>query len=279
MTCYFDDSVAGGGLVSVVAGYLAADQVWAEFIPRWRKVLDAAPHEISEYKTSDCRHGVGEFKGWSKEQRDVLTTELVSVILNSGDLGGFSTVLLWPGIPDPDVPNPSENRRRQEHGGYGVVLGMTLTDTLRTATLMCGPDGVQPIVDQKDGTLDRMQGNFKVAKRIVDTIDGPEIANRLKQPIPGDSKKLPPLQAADLLAYETGKEVMNRAEGRRVSKALERLVTGTATVIHIARVLDWGPGKDYMAALETNMRPYLTLGPFLYRSDWHVRSPGLWGIR
>ena len=124
-----------------------------------------------------------------------------------------------------------------------------------------------------------MQDNFALAKRVVQDFDGSGVAERMNEPVPGDSKKLPPLQAADLLAYETGKEVLNRCDGREVSRALARLVAGGPKVIHIARCLDFGSVQDYLAAVVAKEPPRVKRMLFLYRSDWPVRAPSLWGIR
>ena len=52
------------------------------------------------------------------------------------------------------------------------------------------------------------------------------LRHRLPPPIFGDSAEVLPLQAADLLAHETFKEVKNHQDGRNLSAALRALVTG-----------------------------------------------------
>ena len=57
---YFDDSQAGdgrGGIIYVIGGYLGTVEMWDEvFAPAWNAVLASAPHPITEFKASDCRH-------------------------------------------------------------------------------------------------------------------------------------------------------------------------------------------------------------------------------
>jgi hypothetical protein len=62
----------------------------------------------------------------------------------------------------------------------------------------------------------------------------PQLRGRVRAPLFVDSKTHLPLQAADLLAHETYKEVRNRAcqPPRPVSQALSRLVTGRMHVAH-----------------------------------------------
>src|SRR6266568_5981176 len=80
---YFDDSHEGD--IYAVAGYLGRVDIWDErFTPDWWDVLNRMPRRLSEFKASDCRHGDGEFSGWSQDERDNLTEHLVNLIVDTG---------------------------------------------------------------------------------------------------------------------------------------------------------------------------------------------------
>jgi hypothetical protein len=87
-------------------------------------------------------------------------------------------------------------------------------------------------------------------------------------------KDLPPIQAADLLAYETRKELENRIEARPVSKALDRLVNGR---IHFARCAVFPELPEFLRLKSAGIVPDATAS-VLFHSDKPIRGKGNWGV-
>ncbi|MEX2109068.1 MAG: DUF3800 domain-containing protein [Gemmatimonadaceae bacterium] len=235
---YFDDSRhkyedSRFGSIFVIAGYVASDEVWERhFIPKWTAVLRDAPHPITEFKTSDCRQRKGEFAKWTRDECDTLTKALIGVITDDcppKSMHGIATA-----VELPDVQG------YEEYGFFNAV-GMSCL----LATAVCAHhagDGatMQFVFDRQPTRQQRMEEEFQDAlerardlsnRRGFDTVPN---SDRISF---GDSRVAVPLQAADLLAYETYKEIKGRhkVNSRPISRALERLVEGQT---HFAVCLD-----------------------------------------
>ena len=292
LTFYSDESF--DEQLYVVAGYLGETAVWEQvFTPKWSEIISCAPHPISEFKASDCQGRRGEFASWTREECDALTKQLVDLIIATcatGGCGGFATALVFPGIIDGSQASKAQRqawRRNLEQVGYGRCLGLTYSDALdvgaqyveaRSAAAVeagnpanepCGAD-VQPIFDRKEGFTQRVLLNFQT---VCDYL-GPDRAKRLCTPLPGDSHQLAPLQAADLLAFETLKEVWNRCESRRVRTALNRLVTEGH---HRAFCLLFPPLEQVRRHHQAGQQAPMSTAR-LYPLGGPVRAPGCWGV-
>jgi hypothetical protein len=238
LVAYFDDSRysyedARFGSLCVIAGYVAQQEVWeTEFIPRWTAALKGAPHPISEFKTSNCRQRTGEFAGWTREECDSLTKALVDIITDQcppKSLHGVSAV-----VELPDV-----------HGyeTYAFLNAFWLTTVLATAV---GAHHGR-VGDEMKFIFDRQPGREgQMATELEQALDWATALSMRRglDPLPlrtspdfADSRIAVPLQAADLLAYETYKELKGRhaLNARPASRALERLVEGQT---HVALCLD-----------------------------------------
>ena len=264
LTCYFDDSF--DKQVHVVAGYIASVGTWEHFLSSdWNEVIDSAPHKISEFKASDCRQQRGEFSEWTKAECDDLTKRLVLVIARTKDIAGFAAAFCYPG-----EGATREDRKGMEHSAYGMTFGMCLNDALSLTSRVLQSDrihSIQPFIDIRKGFYERAVMNFSLALKYLD----PAVAPKVLKPMPRDSR-VPGIQAADLLAYETRKEVWNRIEKRKVSSALQRLVNGP---LHLARCFQFPDLEDYRRQMSAGIKPRVT-GHVLYRPWSPVREGGNW---
>jgi hypothetical protein len=271
MICYFDES--NRGQVWAVAGYVASAKTWEEsFVPAWSRALRAAPHPISEFKANHCNNRRGEFANWTPEECAVLTRSLVSVVVECcprTDMVGLATALVFPGVPDPSASRIGEYRRNLEEAGFGRCLGMTLYDALGSAAQFSGPDRVRVIVDRKDGFSQRIVTSFDTAREVIGDA---ELLRKMSPPQAGDSKDLLPLQAADLLAHETVKEVWNRCEARPPRGSLQALVDGR---FHRARCFDFPPLAEVRRVHATGEQAQMYTH-MLFESESAIRSAGNW---
>jgi len=224
LTAYLDDSK--GGDIFVLAGYLARAEEWEpEFAYRWQGVLDNAPHPLAEFKAGDCRHGTGEFrKNWTKEQRHSLTKRCVDLLVSRPVIAvGFGVVgsAVRDSGPFQDV-NPRSVRDPFAGIHYAAFSGF-LCLLLRLAEEVYEVDKIRIVCDKQPGLECYLRRVFELTMAYR-----PELERRIGSPLFEHSDEVLPLQAADLIAHETYKEVKSRREkpSRKVSIALERLVSG-----------------------------------------------------
>lgn len=218
---YLDESFSTNAYV--VAGYVASRSTWDDhFVPAWQAVLGDAG--IEEFKSSDARHQRGVFRTWTREAVNRLTARFVDVILHScpnSDMVGIGFAFLgW------DPGDRAVNRAL-----YGMSAGIVYYELLKLLTHRRFNADLEIVMDERDKFYEKMQESFDVVRTLIQD----RMLGKARPPIPADSKTVLPLQAADVLAYEIRKEVLNRVAGRPVSTALERLVSGR---FHSASVLD-----------------------------------------
>lgn len=247
VAAYFDDSQDGG--TTAIAGYIGPVPMWDNhFSPAWWNVIRAAPHPIREFKAADCRHMTGEFReglGWTRGQCDALTKDVVSVIVNPrSDVLGIGAAATFTDeelqsnefrskLPDVDF---EELKRRVLNFSRTWCATMVAHHALRLAENHLGEDRIQIVYDEASDSQSKMQTMFGVLRNLV----RPEYSERIRPPHFLPSHELAPLQAADLLAYETYKEVKNRSESppRAPSRALARLAEGRPHIAHYFRLTD-----------------------------------------
>jgi hypothetical protein len=221
--------------IIAVAGYIAPVDLWdKEFTPAWWEALGranrAAPHPVREFKASNCRQGTGEFKGWSEEARHVLTVDLVSEIVKpAGRLMGLGAAMWF----DPKyIASEARARkwRKWRDFSYCWCLAMVALDAMRVAEAHVGEDHLQIVFDEEKDYTGRAQATFETVRSLFE----PTFGQRVRPLQFARSHELPPLQAADLLAYETYKELKSRTEAppRKPSGALRRLVEEQVHVAH-----------------------------------------------
>jgi len=273
VACYFDESFDVE--VHVVAGYVALVETWDEsFAPEWNEEIGKATKRIREFKAGDCRQGNGEFKNWTRAERDRLTRSLVNVICHNRILAGFAAAVVFPGIG-----RSRKDRAAVEQIAYGIGIGMCFCRCLSVLTkigaeldrsglrVRIGQDEIQLFMDHREGFYKRALSNFEFAKKYV----GEHLCASIPPPAPGNSLKTPALQAADLLAYEVRKEVRNRMQRRGVSVALERLLSAHP---HVSVCLHGPDLEEYNRSAKANEVPRFHEKRLL---GTHVaRPPGSW---
>ncbi len=268
ITCYCDESFVDEFFV--VAGYLGWNSVWdRDFHPAWKGVIDfAKPQPITQFAAADCRHASGEFKGWDKKTDCVrLVSDLVSVI-ERHDMVGFASVVILPGALDPNQKRLREKRHVVEKGSYAVAVGRMLWLVARHWPDFPEIESVSVVLDRKQGFYSRVEEQYEKVKA---EIRSPADAAKFELPIPGDSEKLSPIQAADLLAYEVYKECANRIQGRKVSKALARLAAAHPIFTSVMTFPGWVEAKT-----KAERRALMGKVHSLWEPRGPVRSPDSW---
>lgn len=244
LTAYFDDSreYRDGWGLHAIAGYLATTEFWDfEFTPRWKQLLDSAPHKISEWKTSDCRSGKAEYRGWSREELNAFTVQAVDAIadLPYGSVIGFGTVYLAERIED--------HRRAQQFEQHALRVGlMNIVGAICSYAMNNGgSEEIRFVCDSQKGWEGRLTDLWNTVVLGKYSL----YPGKLSELHFGDSKDVVPLQAADLFAYELRKDVRDRIERPRFprSMALHRLLDGQP---HLGFYLDRSIIEERIAARE-----------------------------
>lgn len=271
LACYFDESF--DQQIHVVGGYLAEVDLWDRvFVPAWNKALRNAPHPISEFKASDCETGRREFaQPWTEEQRYQLMDEMISVILNVPLCAGVSAAFVWPGNPDPGSRKAKKWRRQTAQLGYAESVGVCLGQAVWLGGQLSDTDSIQPVLDEREGFSEAVALSFANVRQFI----GPELAAKVMFPISRGSKELVPLQAADLIAYETFKEVKARFDNIKPRRQLVRLVSGNTPYISRCLAMPDIPWWNLLRAM--GKRPMPTEHT-LFKRGVPLRAPGHWGV-
>jgi hypothetical protein len=218
---YFDDSKNEN--IIVVGGYVGHTVDWDEsFAPAWDAFVNdpSWPSRIREFKAADCRGGGGQFMHWPAQDRHRCFRRAVEIIRDTMPHENIAGIAVGVALP-PEWP--VEQRERLLPIGYLICVGLLVTHTVRVCGDVEGVDArndLHFVFDKQKGLESKAQMMFDSALRFVgldpEEFDDPDFKH---------SHKIPGLQAADLIAYETFKE----AKKRRVDP--DRPVSGALTAL------------------------------------------------
>jgi hypothetical protein len=205
LSVYLDDSreIKDGNGFHAIDGYVARTDFWEEtFSPAWQALLDSAPHKLSEYKTSDCRCLTGEFKCWSQPERNAFAIRAVQRLLEfpTGTLFGVGAV-----IQSPEHMEERSDLTEQD------LLRLALLDVVGAICNQVSEMGYGGPVHFICDKQPELQGKLAdMWSRTVGSVE-PGFPNlELSELGFEDSEKRKPIQAADILAYETRKDLRDR---------------------------------------------------------------------
>ena len=163
------------------------------------------------------------FKEWSREERTALTSQLVAVLVEPQNrVFGVACAVL--------VPRAHELRLRNafESFSYAGCLITLIAESLKIAKQVVDCDSLHVYLDEQAKVAHVVPMAFESSQHLY----AAGFEGSLHQPEFRQSIDTPPLQAADLLAYETLKEIRNRRARpqKPVSKALAILTSNSRFV-------------------------------------------------
>jgi hypothetical protein len=172
---YFDESgTHDPGLATLtIAGWMAPRGAWDLFDGEWQEALDAAG--VSHFHMREFAHFRGEFAGWTEQQRRDLMAPLLEAIGNNIKRGfGFTA--------------------HGAEGFDGAYESAAASCMLHLANVSAKGDDISIVFARLD--------EFKVgrAQQLFNFVNCSDA--RLRDFAVSEPKGVPPLQAADLLAYE-----------------------------------------------------------------------------
>jgi Protein of unknown function (DUF3800) len=203
--CYFDDSGKESEPTNrfvVIAGYLAVDIVWDRLEHVWSHLL--IKHGLSHVHMKDIL-GVAKAKGWDIPKLNSVLADFIRAIKAAPGLIGFGVAV------DADEWRKLSPERRKRFGDAQEFACSRIVRRVRDRLIEAGHErellGI--FFDQ----------DFEFARRRITLIEelrkrSPDLRNALAQVTFADAELFYPLQAADLLAWETRRHLINRVGGK-----------------------------------------------------------------
>jgi hypothetical protein len=202
---------------------------WTDIERKWKSVLRETNKDlrrqgrpqISRYHAADCSSCVGEFTGWSVTEQITFSKKLIAIIKY-----GLTTVMAF-SVPMEDfVAVCPEYRDHPEKQMYGILIKFIMTQLIHDIKTQSKGWRLKPyriaFVHDRSSRDGDMLAAFDQMKEDV-TFEGREHFTTIASMGWQDCI---PLQAADLVAYETFKDSVNLASGkpRPRRKSLESML-------------------------------------------------------
>jgi hypothetical protein len=199
--------------------------VWEALTEDWQRVLDR--EDLAEFHASDCAQGVEEFVELSKERRESLYREFAEIIQAHEGINGIGVAMnvaawkvMFSELFPPNLPAVFE---KPWLFAFGQVL---------MAAVQWCPDGEQIAFvfdDQREFRYQALQGYDVYKNRIpAGTAIPRQVVSNLRtrlgpDPTFGRSCDHPPLQVADLLAYELLLRLRPRTARQSWTRTIEKM--------------------------------------------------------
>jgi hypothetical protein len=220
LTAYFDDSgTHSGANVTLLAGLIGNAHQWDHFNGLWKQALEAplqgAKPSVRHFHMFDCFGSRKEFKGWSRSEADDFAHQLVNVIFKCG-LWGCATVT----TARTQDQQATGDLPRAPDGAEGGATGYCLDLMLDWAREHAPHDREMAFV------LDDRPERKKEYQAAYDVFSGHAQATATPSPSLSltfaDAANLPPLQAADLFAWEVHQDELSFLHRERPAGKFER---------------------------------------------------------
>jgi uncharacterized protein DUF3800 len=203
-TAYFDESgTHHGSHVVVVAGYLSADEQWGRFCDEWQSVLD--DYKIDYFHMTDFENRRKQFKNMLDSDRRRLLERLIAFIKIRQRIGFAVTFDL--AVYNEMIQEFADLPLKQPYAFCALTLMGRIRAWLRKHSY---DEYVAYVYESGAKHAGQVHSAYNYWMR-----QG-ELARimRIGSMVFGDKRDVLPLQAADILAYETWKEVSNTIAGR-----------------------------------------------------------------
>ena len=205
ITGYLDDSGSdAGNPYVVVAGFAASVEQWDRFTDEWltvEKEFAAPPFHAKSF--DDARRGHGFYSEWAEARRRDYMNRLLGVIVRRTFMS-FSTGLSTSAYNAVVRPDPKLRKYFKSSYGFAALHTIIRMEDWRNRTRPGVP--LSFVLDEGHANSGEVRS---VAKEVLVGAD------RLIEGVTtADDEKLPPLRAADLLAFELCAEYRNVARNK-----------------------------------------------------------------
>jgi hypothetical protein len=212
LKAFFDDSATHlDSKYITVGGYLASDEQWRKFCPRWQCVLD--DWHIGGLHTKDLANFHGEFQGWTDKERIPFCKQLLSVINSEYILCGVACSISRADYRKMFPSNFDKNKKQRRIPAFE----MCFTECFHMLNNWPEkfPVPKQELAFYLEGGSRGAASVLVCFNRLLAKIksgEKPYVFPFELGPIAEETKKTVPLQAADFLAYESYREVFRLLE-------------------------------------------------------------------
>jgi hypothetical protein len=191
---YMDESGTHDGSATVtVAGYIGRPEVWRDWTEKWSRALGS----IEVYHAVDAQNLTGEFSTWDTVQVTDLVKKLLPIIAEA-EIGGISVAMDLRAL---DAALTGRDDLRQLFGTpYIACLQWAMQAILNLAAQAGNSEQIAFIHENNDfhaqayECFSWIKSNSPCGRNVISLTFG-------------GKKDYPPLQAADILAYETNKRL------------------------------------------------------------------------
>ena len=191
LTAYFDDSgTHNNSPVVTYAGFIGREEVWADLESAWRALLKQ--HGIKRFHLAHMEAGSGEFDMWGRTRSDMVLHDFRQLILDR-DLWGIACSVaradwneLVTGMARQHMSEPDD-----------FCAEICLFDALNFTTVDEIENKVAVVFD------DRPHRSAAILRKAQPWLHEPHNGMELLSVTFSNATKLIPLQAADMLAWET----------------------------------------------------------------------------
>jgi len=201
LIAYLDESgIHSQARVVAVAGFIAPSEQWNIFVPQWMACL--RKRGVGQVRAANLESGHGSFAGWPLDARAELRSELISTVLKNAILGFGSAVVI------DDFEHVGGGVLKKILGApYFLACQSAIIEATYRADLFLGAQGpIRFIFEQQPELAGRVAKIYQAMR----SERGLPHWHRLG-PLEFRTKaEAPALQAADLLVYESYKEIDNR---------------------------------------------------------------------
>ncbi len=209
---YFDESGhPSDSQVLTVAVLVSKANRWETFEDKWSKRLRRA--NVPMFHMTDFENRKGQFAGWDNRKRTSFITDLAAIVKNSIQWGIVHSLVIrdWNAVVDPNFADEYERKR----GPYIFLLQSCLEDMVKNVKLPAS-EKIACVFDQNNFIAGAVLTHFTLLKSA-------QKWDHLLGSLVFDNKaRIVPLQAADMLAYESFKHITNQVieKGQRPERLL-----------------------------------------------------------
>jgi len=203
---------------------------WMWFESEWKKVLrqknqklkHEGRKEITRYHAADCSSRKGEFEGWAIDEQIEFAKRLLAIF------NKYMTSVVAYTLPIADFKAIfPENANDLFPAMYRMLTNFLMNQTVHEIRTQAGSQAIDRVsialIHDRSPYDHSYLAAFNFCKNDA-TFEGRHI---FKSITPLGWEDCIPLQAADMLAYETFKDVENKASGRNRRKSLTSILEGT----------------------------------------------------
>lgn len=225
LIAYFDETgTHKQARLTGLSGFIAPSQIWGEIATSWDARLKAEEpdHRAKVYHAVDCFNGYNEFKNliyWTRVRRELLTSDLAQILASKG-ISAISSALLQADWDDVFASLASDTFRLRFPSAYHLCFEHCVQQAFSWSERFAKGAPVAFVFAEQNEYQEQAEQILRAYQ--ASTERGSKIASiTFSSP-----QKLIPLQAADLMAYEITKSVMQPGIDYEHRWAIDRLIKG-----------------------------------------------------